>query len=137
MDKTDAYIKEYLSGVTNEKVPTALLNRVKKFKLQGPGPLCPHCGKPITSFKKPLAGQRLWNIAWASSAALSFLLSFLFHRYFFQFVALTVLFGVKWIVDQRATKTQILIYKALQEEAAPSSRLEKYEEEIKNRDAGI
>ena len=117
MDPADSYIKEYLSQVKNEEVPKRLLDRVKKFKPHASGPSCPHCGGAITPFKKPLAMQRFWNLIWISAAAVSFALSFIFPRYFFQLVALTVLSGVKWIVDQRATRTQILIYKALLEDS--------------------
>ncbi len=117
MDPAELPIKEYLGQVRNEEVPEALLQSVKKLKLPAAGPLCPHCGKPITAFKKPLASQRVWNALWLSAAIAAFAMSFVFPRYFFQYVALTVLFGVKWIVDQRATKTQILIYKALQDDS--------------------
>ena len=116
-DKADSYLREYLSEVKNENVPAALLKRVKKFKLAAPSSLCPHCGKPITPFKKPLTSQRFWNAVWMLSAAAALGLSFVAPRYFVQWVALAVLFGVKFIIDQRATKTQILIYKALAEDS--------------------
>ena len=132
-DKADDYIKEYignkgtsfpqnLEDSEKERVPKELVDRVKKFKLGGgPAPLCPHCGKGITSFKKPLLTQRILSIVWFLGMAGSFAASFAMPRYFFQFVAAAVLFGVKWIVDQRSTKTQILIYKALQEDSPQSS----------------
>ena len=116
MEPAESYIKEYLGQLKNEEVPKAILDRVKKFKPPVAGPSCPHCGKPLTAFKKPLASQRLWNAVWMSAALVSFALSFALPRYFFQFIAMAVLSGVKWIVDRRATKTQILIYKALQED---------------------
>ena len=77
---------------------------------------CPHCGKPITPFKRPLGSQRWMNLAWMLVALASFALSFVFRRYFMQFLAVTVLAGVQGLVELRATKTQILIYKALQKE---------------------
>ena len=117
MDPAESCIKEYLGQVKDEEVSKKLLDRVKKFKLQAPGPLCPHCGKAITPFKKPLAAQRFWNIVWILAALASFGLSFIVPRYFLQLVAAAVLFGVKCLIDQRATKTQVLIYKALQEES--------------------
>ena len=46
----------------------------------------------------------------------SFALSFVFRRYFMQFLVVTVLAGVKWVVEMRASKTQIMIYRALAEE---------------------
>ena len=78
--------------------------------------LCPHCGKPVTSFKKPLSAQRWANLAWLALALAAFALSFIFRRYFMQFLVVTVLAGVKALVELRATKTQILIYKALSDE---------------------
>ena len=77
---------------------------------------CPHCRKPITPFKKPLKTQNLINLFWLALSAASFLCSFVTRRYFFQCLALALFFGIKWAVDQKATKTQILIYKALKDE---------------------
>ncbi len=77
------------------------------------GLACPHCGGTITPFKKPIKPQIAWSITWIALAAASFTLSFLFRGYFMQFLALTLLFGVKWIVDRKAIKTQIIVYKAL------------------------
>ncbi len=83
---------------------------------------CPHCGKKITSFKKPLSRQYLWNALWLVTAAAGLGLSFVFKRYFLQFLVVSLLAGFKWIVDQKAMKTQILIYKALKEESESPSR---------------
>jgi len=83
---------------------------------------CPHCGKPITPFKSPAKTQLFWSALWFSSACLSFALSFIFRGYFLQFLVLAALFGVKGILDQKAVKTQILIYKALKEQDTPDSK---------------
>lgn len=45
-------------------------------------------------------------------AIISFLSSFIFSRYFLQFLTATFILGVKWIVDTRSTKTLIMIYEA-------------------------
>ena len=77
---------------------------------------CPHCGKPITPFKKPLSSQQWANFAWLVLALVSLGLSFIFRHYFIQFLVVTALAGMKCIVEMRATKTQILIYKALSDD---------------------
>ncbi|MGH7197617.1 MAG: hypothetical protein ACREH5_02605 [Candidatus Omnitrophota bacterium] len=123
MDNIEKHIKNYLAGERKE-VPPFLVEKAKALMPGRPGVACPHCGKPITPFKKPIRNQTLWNALWLILAAGSFALSFLFPGYFVQCVALAFLFGVKWIVDQRAAKTQVLIYKALQEEVSkePAAR---------------
>ena len=106
------------SGWENENVPPALVQRAKRLMTAGDAfGTCPHCGKRITPFKKPLSSQRWKNIVWLALGASTFALSFVVHRFFYQFLAATLLFGFKWIVEQRATKTQIMIYKALSEES--------------------
>ena len=80
---------------------------------------CPHCGKPITPFKKPPSSQKWTNFAWLVLAIGSLALSFVFHHYFIQFLVVTALAGMKYIVEMRASKTQILIYKALTGEHGP------------------
>ena len=77
---------------------------------------CPYCRKPITPFKRPLKTQNLINLLWLALSAVSFLCSFVARGYFFQCLALALFFGVKWAVDQKSTKTQVLIYKALKDE---------------------
>ena len=98
------------------KVPYTAIQRAKSLMGGKAGLTCPHCGKPITPFNKPARNQFLWNVVWLFSGVIAFALSFVFRQYFLQFLVLTLLFGVKWMVDQKAAKTQILIYKALKEE---------------------
>ena len=119
MDDLDQIIRKHIEEeVAAEKVPEAALRKAKDL-MKG-GMVCPHCGKPITPFKKPLTRQMLWNGLWLGLAVTMFLASFLFRPYFFQFLVLTLLFGFKWILERRSMKTQILIYKALQEEGGGS-----------------
>ncbi len=61
--------------------------------------------------QKNLAPKRQpWG--WLAAATVSFLCSFIFHRYFIQFSVATLLFGIKWIVETRATKVLIAIQDA-------------------------
>lgn len=103
------------AAAQGQKVPSGLIQTTKDLFRKATQLSCPHCGKAITPFKKSPQKQFWLNGVWLCLAVTSFLLSFVFRRYFFQCLAVAVLFGVKWIVDQKAVKTQILIYKALTE----------------------
>lgn len=109
-------LTEAESASAQGEVPRALVARAKGLvkPVSKGASSCPHCGKAITPFKGPLAAQKLKNAAWLVGAVVSFGLSFKYPHYFVQFLVVTLLFGVKFIVDQKATKTQILIYKALE-----------------------
>ncbi len=96
-----------------ESVPPEMEARARGLVKESPQVRCPHCGQGITPFKKPLSVQKAWSWVWAAGAVTSFALSFVFPYRFMQFLVLTLLFGVKWIVDRRVQKTQILVYKAL------------------------
>ena len=98
------------------EVPIELSRKVKNLVSGTAKLMCPHCGKAITPFKRPPQRQVFWNLLWMGAGAVSFILSFVFHRYFLQFLALGLFFGMKWVVDQKATKTQIMIYKALEQD---------------------
>ena len=114
-DRLDDSIKEYLRET--REVPPGLVQKAKDLvPAVRPGVgKCPHCGKPVTPFKNGgIPGP--WNLLWFVSAGVSLALSFYFKPYFMQFLVLTLLLGYKGIVDQRALKTQILIYKALSDE---------------------
>jgi len=71
------------------------------------------------------AGVRLTPAILAALLVLaaSFALSFVLRRYFMQCLAVSVLCGVKAVVEMRALKTQVLIYKALSEERSDRTRL--------------
>lgn len=128
-----------LKEAEHESVPETLIQKAKALRSASSATApserslkCPHCGKGITPFKRMLSHQKLLNTLWFLGAVGAFLLSFAFPRYFIQCVALSVLFGIKWIVDQRASKTQILVYKALAEssEKAESSRLHEHKSHL-------
>ena len=119
MDPIDSKIKSYLADAETENVPADLIARVKSLVPGTQRLACPHCGKSITPFKSPLTKQRIKNAIWAFLAFVCFGGSFLAPKYFFQFLAAFLFFGFRWIVDQRATKTQIFVYKALRDSEAP------------------
>ena len=45
-------------------------------------------------------------------AIISFIASFIFGRYFLQFLVATIIFGIKWIVDSKTSRMLIMIYDA-------------------------
>ena len=55
---------------------------------------------------------------WLLTGMLFFLISFILSGYFFQFLSVSVLCGLKWIVDSRNTRTVIMI----QETKNPSQK---------------
>lgn len=123
MDPVDSNIKNYLSNPDSEVVPPELVAKAKKlFSSPAQKLSCPHCGKAITPFKSPLSRQRIKNVVWAFLALACFGGSFLAPKYFFQFLAAFIFFGFRWILDQRATKTQIFVYKSLREGEASESK---------------
>ncbi len=102
--------------VEEEKVPAHWTSAAKDLLSKGSVLHCPYCGKQITPFKKPIHRQQTNNVLWFAAAVASFAASFYYKHYFYQFLALSLFFGIKWIVDRKSSKTQILIYKALKDE---------------------
>ena len=49
---------------------------------------------------------------WFFAAAISFVFSFLFPKYFLQFLTAAILAGAKWIIDSKTTKMLIMVYEA-------------------------
>jgi len=71
---------------------------------------CPHCGlrqgadTNIASYVKK-------NI-WLFTCLFVFILSFIFKKYFMQFLILSTVFGLRWALDSINSKTLIMIYDA-------------------------
>ena len=68
-----------------------------------------------------LAIHRGGNI-WITVSMVSFTLSFIFPRHFVQFLVVTIIFGLKWIVDNKNTKTLITIHEACKNKGTESPR---------------
>jgi hypothetical protein len=49
---------------------------------------------------------------WMAAAAVFFLCSFIFRGHFLQFLALTVISALKWIIDSRNTRLLVMIHDA-------------------------
>ena len=55
---------------------------------------------------------------WLTACIFSLALSFVFSKYFIQFLTAALLLGIKWIIDSKTTKTLITIHKTLKSDAA-------------------
>ncbi len=69
--------------------------------------------RPQLSLRKGATSRsrrRPWG--WLAVTVCAFTCSFIFPRYFAQFLVATLLFGIKWIVETRTTKTLIAIQEA-------------------------
>lgn len=56
-------------------------------------------------------------------AITSFILSFIFKRYFLQFLVVTILFGLKWVIDTKSTRMLVTIHEAFKKgQSAPQDR---------------
>ena len=80
-------------------VPDSLLSKAKALQVS-----------------RKAAPQNLLIVLWLILAIVSFGLSFVFKRYFFQCLAVALFFGFKWALDLRAAKTKIMMYRALDKE---------------------
>jgi len=49
---------------------------------------------------------------WVIASSVMFLFSFIFSRYFLQFLAAALVMGAKWIIDSRTTKMLVMIHEA-------------------------
>ena len=131
MDMLDKQIKDYFErkrvernliaereGLDLENPPLEWVEQAKGLFPKPATAQCPYCRKPITPFKKPLKTQSLINFLWLALSMVSFAGSFVIRRYFFQCLVLALFFGIKWAIELKSTKTQILIYKALKDESS-------------------
>lgn len=91
---------------------------------------CPHCHRQISAAQGTVLKRRKWmTYVWLGACLLSFAASLWVPRYFVQWTVLAALLGLKWILDARTVRSQILIYRALSEGGAPageSGRLQKH-----------
>lgn len=79
---------------------------------------CYHCLDIIASFHEGAGFRKKRKIKlkgeymFLSLALFFFLSSFAFSRYFLQFLAAAIIFGIKWIVDSKNTRMLITIHEA-------------------------
>ena len=65
------------------------------------------------SAKKPAITQILSQQKWFILSMLSFLLSFFIKRYFFQFLTLSLILGVKWGLSAEGSRNLVMIFRSL------------------------
>ena len=66
----------------------------------------------VKTFKKRKTGVMKKINVYLILAIISFILSFVFQRYFVQFLTATLLLGIKWVSDAKSTKMLVMIYEA-------------------------
>jgi len=102
---------------------TGSLPAVKRKETESHISSCPYCTYMVAEAYAAVRGTRTSprggsNIMktkidiWLILTAIMFILSFFFPKYFIQFLVGTVLFGMKWITDNKNTKMLIMIYEA-------------------------
>jgi len=67
--------------------------------------------KIITRFS-----SRKREVLWLTACLIMFTASFVFSKFFLQFLTVSFLLGIKWILDSKTTKTLIMINKTLKAE---------------------
>ena len=90
----------------------------------------------VAAFRKKRKGAPMRKINWyAVGGVASFALSFVFPRYFLQFLVATILLGAKWIIDAKNTRMLVMIYEAWRKggEKEASRILESMKVDTKNR----
>lgn len=55
------------------------------------------------------------ELKWLFAGLFFFILSFVFRHYFFQFLAISVILGFKWVMEGESAKRVIMIFKGIQE----------------------
>jgi hypothetical protein len=109
---TEEILSEYLSGC---------LSHEDRLRLERHLAGCDACRRLLVEaheiLKKPALydiGKRILDIIkgnyWLTGAAVGLFLSFVFKKYFFQFLAVSTMMSAKWIVDSRAQKTLVMIH---------------------------
>jgi len=73
--------------------------------------------------KKPNVLQALKQQKWFILSMLSLGMSFFIKRYFFQFLTLSLIFGLKWALSAEGSRNLVMIFRALgQKDAADSEK---------------
>jgi hypothetical protein len=125
---TEELLSEYLSGdITAEE-----RKRVEKHLAS-----CAKCRLLVAEaydiIKKPDTNEILNTLKhrarenlWFFGATSTLLLSFIFPKYFIQFLVACLLMGIKWVIDSKTTRTLITVHEALSRK--PKKRSEEYQD---------
>ena len=107
-------LAEYISGLLKEEERSAVEEHLTKCKSCRKLAMEAHAiiSTPDAGrIKRKIAGYLRKNV-WIITSGLFLLCSFIFRRYFLQFLALTVISALKWIIDSRNTRMLIMIHEA-------------------------
>jgi hypothetical protein len=107
-------LSEYLSGV---------IRGAEKDEIEKHIASCCECRKLIveadeiinrpsfSKFKEEIL-KKLKNNLWFIGSLAALIFSFVFPKYFLQFLTACILMGAKWIIDSKTTKMLVMIYEA-------------------------
>jgi hypothetical protein len=117
---TEELLSEYLGGdIAGEE-----RERVEKHLVS-----CAKCRRLVAEahdiIKKPDTGEilnvlkrRVRENLWFGGSISALLLSFIFPKYFFQFLVACLLMGGKWVIDSKTTRTLIMVHEVLKKDKA-------------------
>ena len=96
------------------------LSEADRSRIEGHIASCDECldkavsaYEAVGEFKKRRTGNIMKKInIYLTLAIITFILSFIIQRYFLQFLAATLILGIKWVSDSKSTKMLIMIYEA-------------------------
>ncbi len=109
----ECLLPEVLYSYTKNSLPSSERNAVESHIAE-----CYHCLDLLVSISKGVRFQRIKGVKMRKEhifllmAVISFILSFILSSYFLQFLTATVIFGIKWIIDSKSTRTLIMIHQA-------------------------
>ncbi len=121
---TEELLSEYLSG----DISAEERERVEKHLVS-----CAKCRRLVAEahdiVKKPdtdeilnILRRRARENLWFLGALSALLLSFIFPKYFIQFLVACLLLGIKWVIDSKTTRTLIMVHEALSRTTKERSR---------------
>ena len=112
---TESELASFLSGTLTGPAKDTVIGHLDS---------CPECMARIAAAHEAVsscsgngAGETWWArikkiSPYLIGAIVTFALSFILPRYFVQFLVATIILGMKWIVDAKATKMLVMIYEA-------------------------
>ncbi len=99
------------------------LSKEKRSSIESHLSNCPYClellvvAKDVTARanKSYIKAIKILKHKWLIAAAISFILSFFFPRYFLQFLVATLILGGKWVFEGQNVRSLVMIFKSLRE----------------------
>lgn len=119
-----------LSSYLDEKIPDAERKSIEEhiascnrcldllvvaYEAHGSSRKCPLILKEKIKARFGIRQKKRGNLKWLIATIFFFALSFVFKRYFLQFLAAAVILGFKWVMEGEGAKRVVMIFKGIQE----------------------